>query len=1677
MSAIANARRSDAWLVSFVHRLGSRILILGWVCLMAGWQPVRAGHPGSLDASFHPALTNGSGGVWAVRLQPDQKMVVASGQGIVRLLPDGSADPDFHAYAFASYTPSCLALQADGRIVFGGAWPVGTGSVGRLNSDGTVDSTFTVGTGANGMVFSVVVLPNQQLMVAGDFTTFAGVPRQGLVRLASDGTLDTTFTLAPGGIRSLAVAADGAVLAAGVWVRGQGGPDRGLLRILSNGTVDPAFALQSTGDNAWLDVVMTQRDGRILTGGYGIGVAGVYRPIARFGAEGNADLAFPRGEAMTDGPDVRAIAEQADGKIVVGGNFTGLQGVRRPWLMRLNPDGSVDDQFVADAMNGAVLALAIQADGKILAGGLFDSVSGQSNPGLVRLNPSGESFGGQFEFSTGQVEVAESASQVTLTVNRLFSTEGTATVRAATVDYSAEAGVQYVATNVTLTFGPGETSRPLTVQLIDDAIYRGFEAFEVQLSNPSANTVLGTTNRISVLLRDDDTNVEFSAPAYSIREHVANQLAEVRVVRRGGAFGSSTVEYASADLTAKAGVDYEAVAGTLEFAGFEAEKILSIPVHPNEGQQGHRTFQLRLSNPSGGLVTTLGSNTVAVVTLLDDNGPGGVDTSFQPGFGADGGVTRVGIGLDGATLLHGGFLHVNQSNCPAFARLRADGSVEADFPPTRPWFIPQGDDALAVEADGSVLLASRELYRIRPTGVVERLFPQFPTQGELFGRVIVQPDQRLLWIGSYSVPGEGMRQQFLRLLPDGTPDPEFTAATTPEDTVSDALLQPDGRILLSGSFKNFTGTPRARLLRLEPDGAVDVSFPVGSGPNDLVQAVGLQPDGRIVIAGGFTRVDGQPRVHFARLEPDGTLDPSFEVPLWAADSVLPPGDGFSRVRIGGDGKVVVAGSFSFIWPAGSLEFSDRHSGLVRLHPDGSPDVEFSPANEGSGFAASFRDLCFQADGKIVVGGWFDFINGYPRRNFARLNNDLDAGAGQFALVATDFAVSESAGTVSLAVRRSGGSRGAVVVGYGARGAAKAGRDFELPGAWVRFEDGDTQDKLIAVRIVDNQLGEENRAFQLSLGNVVGSGVLAHPAVATVTILDDDVSLAFVRSQQSVLEGDGSVRLEVRRTGSSLPAVSVQYATRELSARVGEDFVATTGTLNFPADTVSQFIEVPLLPNSWGEGDRGFEVVLSAPAGGATLGTVPVQRVVIVDDDRPGSLDSQFNRGANPSPGTLRLRLTTMALQPDGQLLAGGEFTLNMSTLAGMTRLKADGSLDTGFGTDGITPLPVSPQAVAAQSNGRILVAGNSMMSTGSLLRLLPSGAVDGTFPMLDLGAITALHVLPDDRILVAGSIQRDGLTLGLIRLSAAGVVDASFARTDLEFAPGFAGGNVRCLARAVSGDLYVGGEFSRIGGSPRTGFAKLDSAGVVAPAFGPLLGLPELSPDRPGVGAMLLRSDGKLVISGRFTTVNGTPRAGLARLLPDGSLDSSFDAELALAPGAPPLTPSPVGYAVSLIEDVGGRLLAVGRFTRANGEIRHGVARLLDDGSLDRFYDPAAGVSEWTDPAGTGGNTITAALREASGQLLVGGDFEEFNGQPRIALARLNGGLLLSVVALELTGPDAVRLLVDIPTPADYVLQTSPDLIHWSDRQTNQFGAGRHEVNDSGTPGEPGQGFYRLKPR
>jgi hypothetical protein len=224
----------------------------------------------------------------------------------------------------------------------------------------------------------------------------------------------------------------------------------------------------------------------------------------------------------------------------------------------------------------------------------------------------------EVRFSAATYGVDEGAGTATITVILSTASDRTVTVDYATAVGTASAGSDYAATNGTLTFSPGATSRTFAVSIVDDGVDETDETVALVLSN-AVYAQLGTPHQATLTIVDDDEppplpEVRFSAATYSVGEGAG--AATIAVVLSGVSDGTVTVDYATSDGTARAGSDYTPANGTLTFAPGVTSRAFTVSIVDDGADEEDETVALALSSPTNAV---LGAAWKGALVIIDDD--------------------------------------------------------------------------------------------------------------------------------------------------------------------------------------------------------------------------------------------------------------------------------------------------------------------------------------------------------------------------------------------------------------------------------------------------------------------------------------------------------------------------------------------------------------------------------------------------------------------------------------------------------------------------------------------------------------------------------------------------------------------------------------------------------------------------------------------------------------------------------------------------------------------------------------------------------------------------------------------------------------------------------------------------------------------------------------------------
>lgn len=311
---------------------------------------------------------------------------------ISRLLEDGSSDVTFNSGGSgANNAIKTAVLQSDDKLVFAGSFTNYNGKIcnriTRILSDGSTDETFAIRTGFNNQVYALGLQTDSKIIVAGNFTSYNGTAAGRIIRLNTNGTADSGFNTGLGAnaiIETLFIQPDGKILVGGRFDTFNGFTSPGIIRLNQDGSIDTSFTV-GNGFDKYVYAIALHTDNKIIIGGSFLTYNGVLQKrITRLNPNGSLDTTFNIGTGFSKG-DVRTILVQPDDRILIGGTFSGTFNTRSSMqMLRLLKNGLYDTSFEAN-LNNTLFSMCFTPDYKILIGGNFNSVSGVTKHRIARL--------------------------------------------------------------------------------------------------------------------------------------------------------------------------------------------------------------------------------------------------------------------------------------------------------------------------------------------------------------------------------------------------------------------------------------------------------------------------------------------------------------------------------------------------------------------------------------------------------------------------------------------------------------------------------------------------------------------------------------------------------------------------------------------------------------------------------------------------------------------------------------------------------------------------------------------------------------------------------------------------------------------------------------------------------------------------------------------------------------------------------------------------------------------------------------------------------------------------------------------------------------------------------------------------------------------------------------------
>jgi uncharacterized delta-60 repeat protein len=697
-------------------------------------------------------------------------------------------------------------------------------------------------------------------------------------------------------------------------------------------------------------------------------------------------------------------------------------------------------------------------------------------------------------------------------------------------------------------------------------------------------------------------------------------------------------------------------------------------------------------------------------------------------------------------------------------------------------------------------------------------------------------------------------------------------ASDQTDYTFTSTFQSDNKVLVGGSFTNYSGSISTRGARVNLTGVKDTTWVTGNaGFSNYVYK--MQVSGSNILAGGsFATYSGSSFGSFVKINSNGNLNHTYNPQV---------GSPVYTFATQSDGKAIVGGNFTAVSGSGLNR-------ITRINSNGFPDTGF---NIGTGFNSNVNSILVQSDGKIIVGGGFTTYSGSTANYFARLNIsgtlDLTFTSGQSGVGAFNFP------PTSLALQSDG-----KVIAYG---------NFTT-------YSGSSVNRIVRL----NTNGSIDNTFNVGTGfnsysfQIAGAGTDQNLSI-------DASGKIYVGGSFSSYSGsliNGIVRLNTNgtidttfNTSGSGGVNGLNSGSQVFSVRPSGSFVTLAGhnikTWKSPMyggyinlDTTGSVIPTPYI----GTGFSGIGIYTPAASvrarvkqddgkiviGGSYYYFNDVNKFSIIRLNTDNTLDSTFNAG---TLGLQSIGMWTLKALPSNYLISVGDFTTySGSTVNRIVKIMPSGARDTSFNMG--TGFNATVSSVIAQPDGKFVCVGSFTTYSGSavskIVRLNPDGTIDPTFSIGTGANSTATlyssDIQPDGKILVSGNTfttYNGSSVFRIARLLPSGALDTTFST-----GTGF---NFTCayVKTLNDGKILTLGEYTTYNGSSSPRIARLLSSGALDTTFNVGTGV-NFWPNEPYNDSIVEDPNSNIYLCGAFTTYSGSIVNGLVKILPSGSIDTTF---------------------------------------------------------------------------------------------------------------------------------------------------------------------------------------------
>jgi len=659
------------------------------------------------------------------------------------------------------------------------------GCIVKVFANGNKDVSFNSGTGffnENGgipsslVITSIEIDSNGDYYIGGEFNIYNGFTTRNILKILKTGEVDTSFNVSngfsypfnPSTVRSIKIQSDGKILVGGEFTQYKGVTVNRIVRLNTDGSIDNTFTSPSTNLNDGVYTIACDSSDNIYLGGAFSSYSGFSaQRIVKLKPNGSVDQSFNLSSGFNN--IVTKIVVDSSDNLYVVGSFTTYSGVSENRIIKLLNNGQKDTSFDnTTGFNGNVNDIVIDSFGKLYIVGLFTQYKGANNTRIIKLNTDG-------------------TRDTTFATNR-FSTNNASEMNTIHIDASDNIYIGGRFTTYNLFF--------------QNSIIKVDSSGNLDLSFNSFGTI-GPNQSVSVIKTDSNGDLLIGGPFNTYKQP----------------YGLMSIKTYDAKLNTQFNPNY----GVNVSVSVNTNQIASLGKSPT-------TNNIYV----GGYFenyTLLNSNYRAVA-ILGLNPDGSPNPSINVNAGANSTIQNIFIDSAGGIYLTGQFTAYKGVGVPRFVKINPDSSIDNSF---------------------------------NMSGL---------QNGSLYATADFDSSNNIYLGGFFTTFSGQTNNRIIKLLPTGFKDNTFDNSIGFNDAVRGLKVDSYGKILVVGNFTQYKGVSANRIIRLNSDGSIDNTFDNSIGFNNAPGWVGIWGD-KIYVSGGFTSYKGIPYVGLIRLNYDGSIDNTF----------------------------------------------------------------------------------------------------------------------------------------------------------------------------------------------------------------------------------------------------------------------------------------------------------------------------------------------------------------------------------------------------------------------------------------------------------------------------------------------------------------------------------------------------------------------------------------------------------------------------------------------------------------------------------------------------------------------------------------------------------------------------------------------------------------------------------